>query len=306
MDSVCAAGIITPTLLTSYITGDNETTILYEPPAQHAYNVGTVAKTAKLFSVLTDSPIATYRGTPAVGGTGNRYAIASLSGYWINPGAVTAAAARTPPVTVTANSPDPLTSTDAILTDVYNYFKATTVPGTSYKMIDPNPTASVSGQVTEAKQSVSMDLLYSLRYEFCFWVKAYKVVLGDYITTANATSLTDTVKNGRTRQIINQLNSINLRLSDLTMIAGHIGAQQTNAIATMNSTVNEYISSITTHTSSIQSQTNMLSSSDVKSKLRSRMLEYSDEKNAYANNLLATYGFANLIALGLLFYIYRS
>jgi hypothetical protein len=304
MDSVCL-GINTPALGTTYINGDDERTVTYTPPTQHTYTVGTTTKTATLFSVLAIPAIATYRGTSAVG-TGNRYAFTGLSGYWINPTAVTAAAAKSPPVTVTANSPDPLTPTDSTLTSVYTYLTVTNVPGSTYKMIDPNPSASVSGQVTQAKQSVSMDLLYSLKYEFCFWVKAYKVVLGDYITTANATSLTDAVKNGRTRQIINQLNSINLRLSDLTMIASHIGTQQSNAITGMNSTVNEYISSITSQTTTLQEQSNLLSSSDVKSKLRSRMLEYSDEKNAYANQLLATYGFANLIALGLLFYIYRS
>jgi len=300
MDQVCL-GINTPALEATYISGDNERTVTYTPPTEHT--IGTTTKTVKIFSVLSIPAIANYRGGAT---TGPRYDFAGLSGYWINPTAVTAAAAKSSPVTLTANSPDPLTSTDAILTVVYNYFKETTVTGSTYKMIDPNPTASVSGQVTEAKQSVSMDLLYSLKYEFCFWIKAYKIILGDYITTTNATSLTDAVKNSRTRQIINQMNSINLRLSDLTMIAGHIGTQQTTAIAGMNSTVNEYITSITTHTSTLQEQSNLLSSSDVKSKLRSRMLEYSDEKNAYANQLLATYGFANLIALGLLFYIYRS
>jgi hypothetical protein len=36
------------------------------------------------------------------------------------------------------------------------------------------------------------------------------------------------------------------------------------------------------------------------------MLEFSEEKNNYANQLLTLYGAANFIALGLLFYIYRS
>jgi hypothetical protein len=300
MDQVCL-GINTPALEATYISGENERTVTYTPPTEHT--IGT--KTVKIFSVLSIPAIADYRGTSAVG-SGNRYAFTNLSGYWINPAAVTAAAAATPSSTLTANSPGPLTAADSALTSVYTHLTRTNVPGSTYKMIDPNPSASVSGQVTEGKQSVSMDLLYSLKYEFCFWIKAYKIILGDYITTTNATSLTDAVKNSRTRQIINQMNSINLRLSDLTMIAGHIGTQQTTAIAGMNSTVNEYITSITTHTSTLQQQSNLLSSSDVKSKLRSRMLEYSDEKNAYANQLLATYGFANLIALGLLFYIYRS
>jgi len=240
-------------------------------------------------------------------GTGTtRYTFSGLTGNWINPSAVAAAATATTPVTLNANSPNTLSTTDPILVAVYTYLTTTTVPGTTKLMINPNPAASITGQVTDAKESVSMDLMYSLKYEFCYWAKAYKIVLGDYITVQNSTSLSTTNKTEMSRQIINQLNSINLRLSDLTMIAGYIGTKQSTDISGLNTNVNTYITDITTQTSSLQAQSSMLSSSDVKSKLRSRMLQYTEEKNAYANQLLATYGCANLIALGLLFYIYRS
>ena len=308
MDQVCS-GISFASMPTTYITGTTVTAVTYNPTSVTAptYTRGTTTLTATLFSVLNNSPISTHRGTPAVGSGTTRYTFSGLAGNWINPSAVTSAAAATPSATLVANSPGTLSSaTDPILVTVYTYLTSTNIPGTTKLMINPNPAASVTGQVTDAKESVSMDLMYSLKYEFCYWAKAYKVVLGDYITVQNNTSLTTANKTEMSRQIINQLNSINLRLSDLTMIAGYIGTKQSTEISGLNTNVNTYITDITTQTSSLQAQSSMLSSSDVKSKLRSRMLQYSEEKNAYANQLLATYGCANLIALGLLFYIYRS
>ena len=50
----------------------------------------------------------------------------------------------------------------------------------------------------------------------------------------------------------------------------------------------------------------MLKNEDAVGELRRRMVEYSQEKNLSANNLLALYGFLNLVSIGLLFYIYRK
>jgi hypothetical protein len=196
---------------------------------------------------------------------------------------------------------------------VYQYFLSTNVPTTSYKIINTDLTAGLTGTVAQKKISVSYDLLYSLQYEFCYYAKLYKTLLGDYITIQNTaasdaagSTFTTTNKDNLIKTLVNLLNATNLRLKDITEICTVISTKQTADISTMNSNVNKFLTSITSSSQTLKDNAAILSSKDREARLRSRMIEYTDEKNSYANQLLAMYGFANLIAMGLLFYIYKS
>lgn len=198
---------------------------------------------------------------------------------------------------------------------IYQYFLENNVTGKAYKIITPQSdlTTGLTGDVAQKKISVSYDLLYSLQYEFCYYAKLYKTLLSDYITIQNTPAsdtagavFTPTMKDNLIKTLVNNLNATNLRLKDITEICTIISSRQTTDLATMNTNVNRFLSNITANSRTLKDNATTLSSKDMESRLRSRMIEYSDEKNAYANQLLAMYGFANLIALGLLFYIYKS
>ena len=53
-------------------------------------------------------------------------------------------------------------------------------------------------------------------------------------------------------------------------------------------------------------QNKIISSSDAVTKLNKEMVKYTEEKNRYTENLLKTYSVLNIVALGLLIYIYKS
>jgi len=242
-----------------------------------------VTKTAHLFNVL-DTFVVT-----AVSG---RYT-PPTSGYWASTQSQSLA---------TLNQIQP----------IYTSFTTTNVPGQTYLIINPSAALknTITGNTADATNSVSYDLLYSLQYEFCFWVKVYSVLLGDYVTVNNRpttqTGFTPTNKTEIQRNIVNLLNAVNLRLSDLTEISNYVAQQQSASLATMNTNVNKFLSDIQANTARLDANSQELSGSDANSNLRKRMLEFSEEKNSYANQLLTLYGAANFIALGLLFYIYRS
>jgi hypothetical protein len=50
----------------------------------------------------------------------------------------------------------------------------------------------------------------------------------------------------------------------------------------------------------------LLKKNDLEKDAKSAMIEYSIEKNSSSRNLLAIYGFMNIVAAGLIFYLYRS
>jgi len=262
---------------------------LYDPSAlaTPTYMVGTTTTPASLFSVLglmTASPTTRYDYT------------APGSGYWTNTNTVrlttsqlsalytTLTTTNDPPGATPATPPKTLITPDLAL-------------GTSLNTQN-------SGNAQAGKNAISENLLFSLQYEFCFWTQVYKVVLNDLIAVQAASAVSGNTAIEKT--IVNLLNAINLRILDLTDIANHIATHVNSQISQNNADVAQMLAAIGSNTALLQTQGAELSSSDANAKLRSRMVDYTIEKNNYANQLLATYGFANLIALGLLFYIYRS
>ena len=303
MNTVCPATVTSATSVPSSYLGGTETapviisgfpnTVRSYRPSDITNPTFTIAsaggasqpltKTARLFSIL-DGFVAT-----AVNG---RYT-PPTTGYW------------------STTQSQSLATLNQIQT-IYTSFTTTNVPGQSYLIINPTSAlrGTITGQAADATNSVSYDLLYSLQYEFCFWVRVYSVLLGDYVTVQNkatsTTGFTPTAQTELQRKIINLLNAVNLRLSDLTEISNYVAQQQSASLATMNTNVNQFLTNIQANTQTLVTNSQQLSGSDANSILRKRMLEFSEEKNNYANQLLTLYGAANFIALGLLFYIYRS
>jgi hypothetical protein len=243
----------------------------------YSYTIGTNTYTAKIFSILKYAPA-------------NRYTLPTGSDeYW--------SSAR---------------NSNLDTAGMLSTFNATNVDGKTYKIITPKEelAAALTGSVNAQKTAVSYDFLYSLQFEFCFWAKLYRIMIGDFIRVQNAptsdSGFSTIAKNSLLRQLVNALNSVNLRLTDLTKIAQAVADAQRTGLADMNTQVNQFLTSISNNVDSLEKNRKDLTSSDVASRLKARMLEYTDEKNAYANQMLAMYGFANLIAVGLLFYIYRS
>ena len=267
--------------LPSYMPNNTQTPTSSPLTNLPTYRIGTQAYTANIFSVLAY-------------GTTTRYNLPTTQGeYWPS-----------------SRSQDLTTSE---LQRIYNEMVGKNVPGsTTTKIIQSQEDLArgLTGNLNDRKVSVSYDLLYSLQYEFCFWARIYRILIKDFITVQNTptveTGFTQAKQTDELRKLINALNSVNLRMRDIISIAKYISDKQREGLGQMNTEVNQFYTSLQANTNRLLQQANELSSKDVESRLRTRMMEYSEEKNNYANNLLALYGFANLIALGLLFYIYKS
>jgi hypothetical protein len=279
---------------------------LYDPAAlttKPTYTVGGITKTVELFSV-------------------SKLLMTTTSGTYTAPTPATRYDYTAPGTTATSywRASDSTRLTNAQLVNFYNLLTRTDDPGSTTtpkkKMITPDLDLSTSlstttpatnpnaGNSAAGENAISQSLLFSLQYEFCFWAQVYKNVLKDLIAVQAASSVTTNTAVETT--IVNLLNAINLRILDLTDIANHIATHVNAQISQNNADVASLLASISSNTTLLQTQGAELSSADANAKLRSRMVEYTVEKNNYANQLLGVYGFANLIALGLLFYIYRS
>jgi hypothetical protein len=152
-------------------------------------------------------------------------------------------------------------------------------------------------------------LMEDIKHEFCFNYIRYKYSLNKLfdaiVSTSTGTTLTDTQKND-VQSKLDRAKKFNQNLNDLVQINNYIAKKRSEEMGTQNQNINALNSSITTTFNKLQSNNALLKREDAVAELRKRMTEFSQEKNLSANNLLALYGFLNLVSIGLLFYIYRK
>ena len=56
----------------------------------------------------------------------------------------------------------------------------------------------------------------------------------------------------------------------------------------------------------LSQQSAIIMSNESTTKLRKEMVKYTEEKGRYSDNLLKLYSFLNIVALGLLVYVYKA
>jgi len=147
----------------------------------------------------------------------------------------------------------------------------------------------------------------NINTEYCFYYKRYIYILNEILmqaATQNAKQLGDTyiTKKNNTEGLNSKLNQIlqiiqGLVNSRLTSLRDYYGEK------TGVNQVNEYLN--TTRNDLIM-HSKLLKNKVMEKDLKHAMVEYTIEKNSSSRNLLAIYGFMNIVAAGLIFYLYRS
>jgi len=101
--------------------------------------------------------------------------------------------------------------------------------------------------------------------------------------------------------------SLNQHLSDITVVANTLG---TNLLSDSNTKYSTTIADLKTKISENQpkllEQNRIISSKTPITDLKKQMVKYSEEKGRYSDNLLKLYSVLNIVAIGLLIYIYKS
>lgn len=149
----------------------------------------------------------------------------------------------------------------------------------------------------------------NIQTEYCFYHKRYLYILQEILMTAATlgspsdrlppdyiTKKEMTVKiNSKLNQILQVLQSlVNSRQSSLK---GYYGTE---------TGVNKLNHELDTTRSELIRHSEILKKNDLEKETMAAMIEYSLEKNSSSRNLLGIYVFMNIVAAGLIFYLYRS
>ncbi len=157
-----------------------------------------------------------------------------------------------------------------------------------------------------AKETATMG---KIQDEYCFYYFRYKYSLetlfDKLVNTSKMNSLSDADK-ADIQSKLTRAKNFNEKLNDIIQITNYIAEKRAKEMRDQNVEINTLNASIKSTFDTLQAHSKMLNSETSITDLRKRMVEFTEEKNRSASNLLSLYGFLNLVAIGLLFYIARS
>lgn len=161
----------------------------------------------------------------------------------------------------------------------------------------------------ESVGAMENETMVALQTEFCYYYVRYKFALEDLFETLSRTSAGSTLTAPQRATIETKISNakiLNTKLNDIIQITNTIAKKRSAEMRDQNTSINLLNESIKDVYTRLQIQNEILRKEDSITDLRKRMVEFTEEKNQSATNLLSLYGFLNLVALGLLFYVARS
>lgn len=166
------------------------------------------------------------------------------------------------------------------------------------------PLKGVAPSVYTAKITALLD---TAKQEYCFYDSRYRASL-QYLFTAirNATSN----NTAESKQVIdNRLQTtktLNRKVNDMIQIMNAITEKMMKSSTTLQSEIEQFNKRLREQRDKLEEQNKIIQSNEAAMRLQKEMVKYSAEKARYSDNLLKMYSFLNVVAFGLLIYVYKA
>lgn len=141
----------------------------------------------------------------------------------------------------------------------------------------------------------------SMKSEYCWYYNRYIWALNEVLTAAaQSGGVVDPQMKTNTGVLNNKLNGI------LLVMKASVNSRMNTLNDYYNTQINSQNESLDDVRQRLKDHSQILQNNDLQSDVQSAMIDYSIEKNSSSRNLLAVYGFMNIVAVGLLFYLYTN
>ena len=161
------------------------------------------------------------------------------------------------------------------------------------------PSTNVNADVYKTKVEA---LLQKLKDEFCFYEQRYKFVLTKLFEELRK----QTVNQNTVNTFLNKTRELNTSLNDLTQLVQRISTTILNASTLLTAEIINLNKGIEENKAKLTKQNEIINSGQAAIIIRKQMVDYSEEKSRYSNNLLNLYSVLNVVVLGLLVYVYKA
>jgi hypothetical protein len=151
------------------------------------------------------------------------------------------------------------------------------------------------------------ELIENIKDEYCFYDSRYKYCLEralDAIRQGFTTPSMDVQQ--ITNKYLGFCQILTRRLNDLIQITNGITTQLLQSSDILQKEINDFNKRINELRSQLENQNQIIMSNEASTKIKKEMVKYTEEKGRYSDNLLKLYSFLNVVALGLLVYVYKA
>lgn len=150
-------------------------------------------------------------------------------------------------------------------------------------------------------------LLSTIKSEYCFYDSRYKYALDKIFKEVQQGYLNNTpTTSSSTKKYIALAQALNRRLNDLIQLVNAITEDMMTTSTSIDTEMTNMSQSMQDQKKKLDQQNKTISSNEAAMKIRKEMVKYSEEKARHTDNLLKLYSFLNVVALGLLVYIYKA
>ena len=153
----------------------------------------------------------------------------------------------------------------------------------------------------------AQDLLKNVQSEYCFYEARYKYSLQRLLNAIQQGYMNNTgdVQNA-VQRYLGTTQGLNQRLNDLTQIINGVTDDMLSSTNNLQDEIQAFDKQIREQKTKLDAQNKIISSNQAASELNKQMVKFTEQKAKYSDNLLGLYSFLNIVALGLLIYVYKS
>lgn len=146
------------------------------------------------------------------------------------------------------------------------------------------------------------------RREYGYYYGRYTyalTVLFNKISATYGNTVTSDMKDD-IRHALTNVTKFNTKLNDILSIVQVVSANIHADVTSSASEVTYMMTMMLKNKEQIEQQNKMIKSNQASALIRKEMVKYTEEKSRYNDNLLKVYSFLNIVALGVLLYIYKA
>jgi len=168
------------------------------------------------------------------------------------------------------------------------------------------PTATSKGNPEEFMRK-QQELLKNIEAEHCFYEARYKYSLEQLFKNINMGYMNNTGDiQGAIQTSLASTQVLNQKLNDLTQIINGITEDMMSSTNSLEAETKALDAKMKEQKKKLDAQNKIISSNQAVTELNKQMVKFTEQKAKYSNNLLGLYSFLNVVALGLLIYVYKS
>lgn len=169
----------------------------------------------------------------------------------------------------------------------------------------PTKPVGATDRETDMRKLVDNDAeLYNrLQEEYCFYEQRYKYALRRFLELATSRNPSD---NSAAQTMLKHTKTLNLRLNSVLEVMNYLAATRVPVINDNKSDINKRNKDINDKMARLRANYAMLSKDNAVITTQKEMVRYTEEKNNYTANQIALWGALNVVALGVIFYVYRN